>query len=201
MSLTKTVVIGRRVKRVSLQRYLWSKIVYEPEKVTIRHLYALFINQIWLENKASSDVEFRTKFEKTLEVSSMILKELNLSRGFDFSNLNNLAGKVRSRLESFLVPHRNFGQWKSRFDSTVVLSFQQQLGTDLRKVPPKKYIGKGYGDKGTAKKPELDGSPSWQEVASSDRLRLQRRQSTIERINNAQSIYEIIHIIERLEKE
>jgi hypothetical protein len=35
-----------------------------------------------------------------------------------------------------------------------------------RKLPPKRIIGIGYRDKGTARDPAIDGSPSWQEVAS-----------------------------------
>lgn len=45
-----------------------------------------------------------------------------------------------------------------------------------RRSPPKAYIGKGYGDKGTARKPELDGSPSWQEVSMDQMFQENNRQ-------------------------
>ena len=37
-----------------------------------------------------------------------------------------------------------------------------------RNPPPQRYIGVGYRDKGTAKDLTIDGSPSWQEVASNN---------------------------------
>lgn len=40
-------------------------------------------------------------------------------------------------------------------------------GIPLKEIKPKGYIGKGYTDKGTARNPAKDGSPSWQEVAMS----------------------------------
>jgi hypothetical protein len=154
---------------VSLQRYLWSRVAYEKE-ATFRILGGLLMNQLWLENKASTDREFHDKFKGVLKTSSSLLRELNLSQGFSETAARKFASRIRTELEGFLIPQRNYGQWKQRFDSSVVLSRQKPLGVNKKLLPPKRFIGIGYGDKGTAKKPELDGSQSWQEIAQSDRV-------------------------------
>lgn len=171
MDNISTVQISKRVKRVSLQRYLWSKIAFEGTSVTFRHVCGLFLNQLWLEGKAARDREFAKKFGNTLEVSSSLLRQINLSRGLSPSALANLSEKSQTLLKDFIVPRRNFTQWKARFDSSVVHVRPKQPGVPTKELPPKKFIGKGYGDKGTAKNPAEDGSPSWQEVASSNRIK------------------------------
>jgi hypothetical protein len=44
-------------------------------------------------------------------------------------------------------------------------------------------IGKGYGDKGTAKNEAVDGSPSWQEVASTASSLERRREELNEQLH------------------
>jgi len=167
-----SVTISRKAKRISLQRYLWSKLTYSPNKITFRDLGALLLNQLWLEQKCVSDAEFRKKFKATLEVSSNLLKELNLGNGFSTKAINRLASKVRTDLEGFLIPKRNFAQWQSKFDSLFVLTTSKPLGVNKKVLPPERYIGIGYRDKGTAKNPAVDASQSWQEIAQSNRSRL-----------------------------
>ena len=169
METTTQILISKKVKRVSLQRYLWSRIAFEKE-ATFRILGALMINQLWLEHKAGTDAEFRNKFGRVLETSSSLLKELNLSSGFSTSATKRLSKRIQTELEGFLVPKRNYPQWKQRFDSSVVLVRPKSLGVPNKTLKPKRFIGLGYGDKGTAKKPELDGSHSWQVVAQSNQV-------------------------------
>jgi hypothetical protein len=119
-----------------------------------------------------SDAEFKKKFSGTLEVSSNLLKELNLRNGFSTKAIDRLANKVRAELEGFLIPKRNFAQWKSKFDSLFVLTTSKPLGVNNKTLPPERYIGIGYRDKGTAKNPAEDASQSWQEIAQSNRPRL-----------------------------
>lgn len=60
--------------------------------------------------------------------------------------------------------HAYFGwrnTWKASF---FVKRRNRQLE---RKAPPKKFVGVGYGDNGQCRDSSYDGSPSWQEVASS----------------------------------
>jgi len=162
-----TVLISKKVKRISLQRYLLSKIAY-GDKIGFREIGGLFLNQLWLEQKATSDKQFNQKFKKILEISSSILRQLNVSRGLSDSTIANLRKNIIHQLENFLVPRRNYAQWKMKFDSSVLLKSPKPSGVLTKTLPAERYIGIGYRDKGTAKKPEIDGSPSWQEVAQSN---------------------------------
>lgn len=166
MSLQE-VKLSRRVRRVSLQRFLSSKIVFEKEKVKFVDLLVLYENQMWLENKCLSDYDFQKKFGSSLEELSKILKNVNLSRGFNSQTLNLISTRIRDNLQSFLVPRRNYSQFKSRFAGAYRLVEATQPGKEKRKLPEVSRIGKGYRDKGTLKDQAFDGSPSWQEVASS----------------------------------
>lgn len=91
---------------------------------------------------------------------------------------------------------------KAKFSGTYTPRYQRPLGTPNKLLPPKAYIGKGYGDKGTAQKPELDASPSWQDVARyvSNKERVQS-ESIQERIEAARTIEELVEVFEQIIKE
>jgi hypothetical protein len=55
---------------------------------------------------------------------------------------------------------------KSKFASTYMLERRPPSGTETKLLPEERRIGKGYRDKGTARKPHLDASPPWQDIAS-----------------------------------
>jgi hypothetical protein len=160
------VFIGKKVKRVGLQRYLVSKICFEVDKVVLADLICLFENQLWLESKALTDREFNTKFGSTLEVVTLLLKELNLSQGLNARALLKFSSRLKSGCQDFLFPPRNYASMKAKFSGTYTPRYRRPTGTPNKLLPPIKYIGKGYGDKGTAQIPELDASPSWQDVAT-----------------------------------
>lgn len=187
MEQPTVVKYSRRLKRISLERYLVSKIIYEPEKVTFHDLFALYDNLIWLERKSQSDADFRRKFGKSLEVLSMFLKEVNLGSGFSVKALLKLSNKFRTGLEGFFLPVRNYPEYKSRFSGLFSVRALKQPQDANKHLPPKRIIGVGYRDKGTARDPAKDGSPSWQEVACrSGQLAL-----TINRIKEARNFGEL----------
>lgn len=165
--LPKLISISRRARRITLQRYLLSKLVYEKEKLTTAEFVAIFENQLWLERKCATDSEFLQKFGKTLEVLSKILKEINFRADFNDLTLSRFQRKVKEQLESdFLFPRRNYPQIDLRYrgfvqavDPNLALLERRSKRTSRRR------IGIGYRDKGTLKNPAKDGSPSWQEVA------------------------------------
>lgn len=157
--------IGKRIKRISLQRYLTTKIVRELDKVTNYDLFALFENQLWLERKCLTDNDFCSKFGGSLGEISQFLKEVNLRKDFSPKSLTRLRSRLET-LESFLVPTRNYQSFKSRFAGSFHILPALQPGIPKSKLPPKRFIGKGYGDKGTLKNEAVDGSPSWQTLSS-----------------------------------
>lgn len=156
---------GKNCKRISLSRFLISKIVYEAELVSDHDLVALFDNQIWLEDKCLKDYDFYKKFGTSLEEVSYLLKNINLSKGLSPKALLKLSIKLRE-LKSYLVPLRNYPAFKARFGGSFSIIPAKQPGVDKKRIPPKKVIGLGYRDKGTMRNPAKDGSPPWQEVAS-----------------------------------
>ena len=56
----------------------------------------------------------------------------------------------------------------SRFIETYEYRTKQY---DRIKIPPKRYVGVGYRDQGSRRNVAYDGSPSWQEVATSAIMR------------------------------
>lgn len=113
---------------------------------------------------------------------------MNLSQGLSSRALNRLRKRALTELEAFLVPRRNYKAWKSKFDSSVILQDPKQPGVPLKAIPPKRFIGKGYGDKGTAKKPEFDASPAWQEVAMTNSSLQKRIENAKQRLETASTI-------------
>lgn len=198
MQKSTLVTISRKAKRVSLQRYLWSNLCYE-NKVSVRILAGLLLNQLWLEEKSVSDPDFNKKFKETLEVSSSILKEINLSHGISQKAFTAASNRAMKELEGFLVPRRNYTQWKTKFDSLVVRTTSKPLGVLKKKLPPERFIGIGYRDKGTAKNPAEDGSPSWQEVAQSNlieqKLTLKEVENELRKTDNIDELIEIFETI------
>lgn len=163
------VKIGKRTKRISLQRFLLSKVIYEPRQVRLSEWSCLFENQLWLERKCLADEGFFRKFADDVFTLSHYLKESDL-KGLIQSNIVKFSTKVRNNLSSFLVPERNYPQWKSRFGGRFTFHpevLDRELSEFYRPSghKPRRTMGIGYRDKGSRRKPE-DGSPDWREVAS-----------------------------------
>lgn len=191
----QVVKYSRRVKRISLHRFLLSKFVFEPERITLQDLFALYDNQVWLERKCSSDFDFSKKFGKSLEEISMILKEINLSRGFNFQAIPRISHIVKTKLQGFIIPARNYKDFKKRFGGLFSLRTLKPAEEANKGLPAKRIIGIGYRDKGTAREPAKDGSPSWQEISSrGGQIALAK-----ERIKNAKNFTQIIRVFEDLE--
>lgn len=193
-----SIVYGKKLKRVSLQRYLTSKLVYEANKVTPVDLIALYDNQLWLENKCLKDYDFDKKFGKSLEVLSNQLKEINLSQGLSSKALVRLSLRVFKNSQGFIVPPRNYQAYKARFSGLFQFEPMQSPGIAKRYLPQKKVIGIGYRDKGTLKRPWLDGSPSWQEVACQAGQLALRRAWYTKKIKEAKSVRDIEKVFKLL---
>lgn len=166
MNLNNYIVqIHRRTKRITLQRFLVSKIAYGKD-FSLIELAALFHNQLWLQVKCETDVHFKEKFGVSLEEIAKILKECNFSRGLQPGTISRMKAKVLALEGDFLIPQRNLPNLEAQLRNSITTKWRKQEGVEINKLPPKSFIGKGYRDHGTAPSPEKDGSPSWQEVGS-----------------------------------
>lgn len=160
------VFIRKRTKRISLQRFLVTKMVLEMGKVSNYDILALYENQLWLERKCSTDFDFSRKFSQDLGELSRIMKKVNLRKDFSRQSLRLMRTEIQERLAGFLVPPRNFASFKVRFANSFQVRPSRSEGIPRKQIPPKRFVGKGYGDKGTLKNEARDGSPSWQTLSS-----------------------------------
>jgi hypothetical protein len=163
---SKHVLISKKTKRISLERYLLSKVAFFPETVNERDLLALFLNHIDLQEKADREMDFCQKFGSDLESVSIILKGINLTHGVSLRSLTVMSEKVKVVLSHYIVPRRNFEDFKYRFHNSYHLIFREPQGVPTETLPAKRWIGVGYRDKGSAKDKAIDASPSWQSVAT-----------------------------------
>lgn len=179
----KHVVIGKSVKRISLQRFIVTKIVYFPDEVTERDLFALYSNQLYLQGKAQKEKDFQHNFGLSLELLAKELKSSNLTQGVSVKVLRGMGQRILKNLPDFLVPKRNFQDWNLRMSGTYHLIFSQSQDVETKSLPLKSYIGVGYKDKGSTRDKAVDGSPPWQEIASRV-ARLEREISEIKSEEN-----------------
>lgn len=150
-----------------MQRVLVSKLLWNYDNFTAEDLLALFENQIFLENLALKNESFRKKFKIPLEDISNYLKAARISRIEDVPKIaENFKRFIKVKLDKFIYPKRNYPNQQTMYNKFVEFRWTEQEGTLISQLPPVKYIGKGYTDKGTARKPHIDGSPSWQDVAT-----------------------------------
>lgn len=163
---SKHVLIAKKTKRISLERYLLSKVAFFPDTVNERDLLALFLNHIDLQEKAEHEMDFAQKFGSDLESVSTILKSINLTHGVSKRSLTVMSEKVKVVLSHYIVPRRNFEDFKLRFHNSYHLIFREPQGVPTDTLPAKRWIGVGYRDKGSAKDKAIDASPSWQSVAT-----------------------------------
>lgn len=185
----------KRLKKITLLRYLCSKIVYEVDKIQSLDLIVLYDALLWAQMKSNNDGAFRKNFGKSLELLAEILKR-NPAIGRVYHK--SLAEKLRREFDKnwdFLFPPRNYPAVKERMSGNYHLIRAKQPGKPIKSFPPKRFIGKGYGDKGTLRNPAVDGSPAWQEIACSAEFQLseilrklvnERRYLTIEEQLNLQ---------------
>jgi len=161
---TNIVVVKPKVKRISLQRGICSLILF-GENVSEDVLHVLFQNQLWLQSKCLSDLTFQKKYGDFVLSLNEILKSVNFSRGLTKGAIGSLRLKLQSISED-LYPQRNLSQIHLKVRESFYTKAYKPVGTETKLLPPKRFIGIGYRDKGTARKPEKDGSPRWSEVAS-----------------------------------
>lgn len=162
--LTCQLRYTKEVKRVTLARYLCGKVTHTPEEVTRIDLLILYDNFLYIQEIASKNENFREKFGDDLESLAKILKGFRLSSKTSSLDVRKLATQMEEKINKFILPKRNLSTVAGRCSKMFrVIPFTQLK--EKKKLPPKAYIGKGYADKGTARDPAVDNSPSWQEVA------------------------------------
>jgi hypothetical protein len=165
--------------------------------VNERDLLALFLNHIDLQEKADREMDFCQKFGSDLESVSIILKGINLTHGVSLRSLTVMSEKVKVVLSHYIVPRRNFEDFKLRFHNSYHLIFREPQGVPTDTLPPKRWIGVGYRDKGSAKDKAIDASPSWQSVATVAAGLERETGDLVKNVTKAKTGLEAFHILER----
>lgn len=156
------VVYSKNVKRITLQRVLCSKLVFEKEKFVLRDLLVIFDNLLVLQDMCLKDEGFKNKFGQSLELLALLLKNSRIGREPTKAGLAALSKKLKS-LEGFLIPHRNLPHTEKFFIGKYEVRQGIKSGIPLKDLPVKRFIGIGYRDKGTARDLAFNGEPRWQD--------------------------------------
>jgi hypothetical protein len=161
------VTYSATVRRITLQRYLVSRIIHEIGEVSFSEILVLYDNILWCEEKARKDPGFRRKFGEDLMILAKILKETRFSLQSFPHTLRVLSIKLKANLENFSFPKRNIPGIRIHVRGKFHVLPYRESGIPKNQIPPKPYIGIGYKDKGNRRDPAFDASPSWQEVVNS----------------------------------
>jgi hypothetical protein len=136
----------------------------------MEELLVLIDNLLRLQDLAERDEGFRNKFGFALEAIAIILKTENLKT----ADLKGLLKRIKSKAlvhipSDFLIPARNLKQVEESMKRAYRLK-DTRLSVQRPPTPPKRFIGIGYRDKGSALDKAWDGSPHWTEIAMSTRI-------------------------------
>jgi len=158
------VSYSKRIRRITLQRFIVSKIVHHPERVTYAEVLVLYDNILALQDLAIKDPGFREKFGEALEALAAILKNLRFSVTRFPSGVRKLSAEFAAQLQGFILPERNLQGTERHLKGHFHVLAYKESGIPNREIPPKPYIGVGYNDKGHYQDVAVDGSPHWTEV-------------------------------------
>lgn len=165
----------KKLKVVTLLRYITSLLYYFPKgknEFKLRHLFVLFDLMLKAQDLAAQKPSFKEKFGYSLSKLSKILKKTKFS---EQQSLILLAKRIRIMIQQdlrlktdFIYPERNVKGLRTTLEKQfkVIHDNERILGTSRKSIKPKPVLGQGYNDKGSSRKKNIDGSPSWQEVAS-----------------------------------
>lgn len=164
VSKEKTFRLATRSHKetATLARYLLTKFYVRGEELSKDEETLLdLIHQYYSHLRKDSS---RTDFLQTLSVVQMLRLWRTFRREeyprWALAQLAILQKKVALNPRAFLGIKGTFS----------VATFVKVSNRSLRKVPkPKRHIGVGYRDQGTAANKSIDANPSWQEVASAER--------------------------------
>jgi len=153
-------------KQITILRFLVAKSVFDEEGLSIDNLLALNEVFVRLSEQALKDEEFGRKYGEWLFTISIYLAELNKQKAFPIRAERQYHDRIVDFLKPYLPSQRAYLGYRN--DNKIVKSYRVILRNPLappQKIPPKRYIGVGYKDKGTKRDPAFDGTPNWKEVA------------------------------------
>jgi len=158
---------SKKARFVTIQRLIVGRIIHRSKSVSVADILILYDNHLNLEDLSRKDPSFRKKFGKSLEEISKILKSVRFNPVSPTGTIKILANKLKN-INDFGLPDRNIDHVERRMHNWTYFTCNTSHGVEVSRLPPKRYVGKGYTDKGSARNLSLDGSPKWQEIALVD---------------------------------
>jgi len=145
-------------------KFLISKIIFsedvfvEFEAVALWTSYEKFVYNICSDKNAERKYKYLLFSVRHLIQSLDTLVKMNVKDRFQYMEV------YRQMLKNYdkIISRRFYFRVKGSLIRFYEVSIQTRM---KKKFKAKAYIGKGYGDKGSAKNVCLDGSPDWKEVA------------------------------------
>jgi hypothetical protein len=157
-----TVKIKKGTKRVTLHKFLLAKLLLDEGGLHLDEFIVL--NEIHFDLMENCERDFLLAHSEYLIYSGKLLSQVALARAFP---LVTKVSPTDEQLRSWHLPTKReyFGL---RGQRDLKKSFKLILADTVvpQKLPPERYIGVGYKDKGTCRQPERDGSQSWQEIGA-----------------------------------
>lgn len=187
-----TVKFRRNTKLITIVRFLLAKLVYDPEGLHIDDFLALYeaVNKC-LDHR---DPHFQQKWQNWLITVLQLLNQVGQSRVWPL-RVTTLSKKLQDHLVPFLPGQSAYYGYKKTHNiaSGYVITVRNPL-IATPKLPPPRFIGVGYKDKGTRRDPAIDGTFPWQYYAGDrtsydDKVTLYEE---IERLTNSPPLEEFL---------
>jgi len=155
-----TMKIKKGTNRIVLVKFLLGKLVFSVEGLNIEEYLLLY--HLFFELTEIKDRIFHEKYKNNLIGLSKLLSEMNSIKCFPVHPTERATREILRITQGFIpTPREYFGLAGQR---DIRNCFRLILNDTIvpQKLPPKRFIGVGYKDKGTCRDPAFDGTPGWQ---------------------------------------
>lgn len=150
-------------KDITIVRFFLSKLFFAEECFTLAEKVALFLSFEKVVIACQRNKEYRQKYQREIFDFRAIFQSLeSLSMMSPTIRTETLREHYSHKMRGNFVSRRYYYAMKGQLQKLFLLRIKTRWP---KKFPPKAYVGKGYGDKGSAKDAAYDGNPDWREIA------------------------------------
>jgi hypothetical protein len=162
-----TMVLKKGTKRITLLRFLLAKLAYGKEGEGLSLDEYLVLNEVFFSLLDNPDPLMQEKWKDSFENLKPVFQAISEFKEFPVLLSEDSQIELGKHLWNDPIlpkPSAYFGLLGNReLRNSFRVSFRSEW---IPKKRVERYIGVGYKDKGTCRVPSLDGSPSWQRVAT-----------------------------------
>jgi hypothetical protein len=151
---------------MTLFRFLLAKLLYE-EKGGLHLDEFIILFELYYYFSEFKDPSFLEKYSEWFYQTELFFKDLAEEKEFPIIMEESDSDKLVPKLQPILPSKLAYFGLKGQRNLSNSFSIILNRTLFPKSVKNKRFIGVGYKDKGSRKDKAVDGSPSWQEVASS----------------------------------